>query len=208
MDQGNRIRAGTPGTTGVISSEPCDKILSGPLCLHVHAYCHTRGILRARAHDISGLNSGWRHNRRLVGFFPTGRNDIRVEMTAQQRVQLTILNLYAGGREVCHYCEQENRAHTESATTKTWHKGPGPLLNTRTFHYEIVSRWFFHSFSPAFSLFNITREAHDQQKLQIFINTVFRYHSIIWRRRTVLKYTQNAVEIAHGTDRICRKDYR
>jgi hypothetical protein len=101
----------------------------------------------------------------------------------------------------------EGEGTRESATTKTWHKGPGPLLNTRTFHYQIVSRWSFHSFSPAFSLFNITREAHDQQKLQIFINTVFRYHSIIWRRRTVLKYTQNPVEIAHGTDRICRKDY-
>ena len=28
MDQGNRIRAGTPGTTGVVSSEPCVPLLA------------------------------------------------------------------------------------------------------------------------------------------------------------------------------------
>ena len=54
------------------------EIQPGHLRRNVQAYAHTRGIPGARSHDISTLNSGWRHNRRLVGFLPAGRNDIRV----------------------------------------------------------------------------------------------------------------------------------
>jgi hypothetical protein len=142
MDQANLIRAGTPGTTGVISSEPCDE----------------------------------RSNQAAYAAM----------------FRYTPISAEFWGRE----------RHYENLAQRTGTTNEYPDVSLRN-----CIKMVFSFFSPALSLFNITREAHDQQKLQIFINTVFRYHSVIWRRRTVLKYTQNAVEIAHGTDRICRKDY-
>jgi hypothetical protein len=81
-----------------------------------------------------------------------GRNDIRVEMTAQQRVQLSILNQYAGGREVCHYCEQEKRAHTrerdyENLAQKTGATTEYPDVSLRNC-IKMVFSFFFACLKP------------------------------------------------------------